>query len=165
VPLPGVPGVTVHRGFLEAFECCREEIEAAVGAQVPSTLGLYITGHSLGGALAQIASAVLERDNLAACYTFGSPRVGTLGFDRQVKCPHYRIINDWDLVPGVPPPWFRGYCHTGDPRLLTPGTRGQEALRRDRSAATRFFVDVVALILGLISRRPILTLLSDESGR
>jgi triacylglycerol lipase len=153
VPLPGVPGVTVHCGFLEAFECCREEIEAAVNAHVPSTLGLYIAGHSLGGALAQIASAVLERDNLAACYTFGSPRVGTLGFDRQVKCPHYRIINNWDLVPGVPPPWFRGYYHTGDPRLLTPGTGAQEALRRDRSVIARFFVDVAALALGLISRR------------
>jgi len=153
VPLPGMPAVTVHCGFLEAFECCRAEIEADVDAHVPSTLGLYITGHSLGGALAQIASAVLERDNLAACYTFGSPRVGTLGFDLQVKCPHYRVINDWDLVPGVPPPWFRGYCHTGDPRLLTPGTRGQEALRRDRLAAARLFVDVAALTLGLISRK------------
>jgi triacylglycerol lipase len=153
VPLPGVPGVTVHRGFLEAFESCRGEIEAAVGAYVPSTLGLYITGHSLGGALAQIASAVLERDNLAACYTFGSPRVGTVGFDLQVKCPHYRVINDWDLVPGVPWPWFRGYYHTGDPRLLTPGTQGREALRRDRTFFVRFFVDVAALALGLISRR------------
>ena len=124
VPLPGVPGVTVHRGFLEAFEYCRAEIEATVDANVPSTLGLYITGHSLGGALAQIASATLERDNLAACYTFGSPRVGTIGFDRQVKCPHYRVVNNWDLVPGVPVPWFHSYVHTGDPRLLTPRARG-----------------------------------------
>jgi hypothetical protein len=139
VPLPGVPGVTVHRGFLDAFECCRAEIGAAVDANVPSTLGLYITGHSLGGALAQIASAVLERDNLAACYTFGSPRVGTVGFDLQVKCPHYRVVNNWDLVPGVPWPLFRGYSHTGDPRLLTPATRGREALRRDR----RFFARLV----------------------
>jgi triacylglycerol lipase len=130
VPLPGVPGVMVHCGYLEVFECCRKEIEAAVNAHVPSTLGLYITGHSLGGALAQIASAVLDRDNLAACYTFGSPRVGTANFDRQVKCPHYRVTNNWDLIPGVP---LRGYRHTGDPRLLTPGTGGP--LRHDRYAS------------------------------
>jgi thioesterase domain-containing protein len=29
---------------------------------------IYITGHSLGGALAQIASAVLGDDQVAACY-------------------------------------------------------------------------------------------------
>jgi Lipase (class 3) len=69
VPLPGVEGVTVHRGFLKVFMHCRKKIEAAVDGHVPSTLPLYITGHSLGGALAQIASAVLQRDNLAACYT------------------------------------------------------------------------------------------------
>ncbi len=154
VPLPGVPGVTVHCGFLEAFTYCRGEIEAAVDTHVPSTLGLYITGHSLGGALAQIASAVLDRDNLAACYTFGSPRVGTANFDRQVKCPHYRVINNWDLVPGLPPPWFRGYRHTGDPRLLTPGTGGP--LRRDRY--TSFVVDIASLVVvSLVSRRLLIT--------
>jgi thioesterase domain-containing protein len=34
---------------------------------------IYFAGHSLGGALAQIAAAVLGDDNTAACYTFGSP--------------------------------------------------------------------------------------------
>ena len=151
-PLPQDPRVLVHRGFLEAFESCQDEIRAAV-AGLPEDLGLYITGHSLGGALAQVASAALERDTLAACYTFGSPRVGKLGFDRLVKCPHYRLVNDWDLVPGVPPPWFLGYRHSGDPRLLTPGTRGQEALRRDKVGVLGFIVDVWALLRWVVSRR------------
>ena len=106
----------------------------------------------MGGALAQIASAVLERDNLAACYTFGSPRVGTRGFDQQVKCPHYRVVNNWDLVPSLPLPWFRGYCHTGDPRLLTPGT--EWALRRDRY--TSFALDVWALVVVTLVTRKLL---------
>jgi triacylglycerol lipase len=72
-PLPGVAGVSVHRGFLGAYDCCADDILTAVNDHVPPDLGLYITGHSLGGALAQIASAALERDNIAACYTFGSP--------------------------------------------------------------------------------------------
>ncbi len=151
MPLPGVPGVEVHGGFLEAFEHCRGEIEAAVDAYVPSTLGLYIAGDCLGGALAQIASAVLERDNLAACYTFGSPKVGKVDFDRKVKCPHYRVVNNWDPIPGLPPSLYRGYRHTGDPRLLTPGT--QEALRRDRSDLSRLFVNVGAVIRWLTSRK------------
>ena len=85
---------------------------------MPSTLGFYITGHSLGGALAQIASAALIRDNLATCYTFGSPRVGTAGFDEQVKCPHYRVINNWDLVPGLPLTFFRGYRPINDDHMI-----------------------------------------------
>ena len=151
VPLEDAPAdVYVHQGFLSAFNCCRSEIKAAVDENVGPDLGLYITGHSLGGALAQIASAVLERDNLAACYTFGSPRVGTLDFDVQVKCPHYRLTNDWDIVPGVPPPWNSGYHHTGDPRLLKTGPK---LFRRDRGVVSRFLVDLVASIAGLFSNR------------
>jgi triacylglycerol lipase len=149
VPLPGVSGVMVHRGFLEVFSHCKREIEKAVNDSVPSTLGFYITGHSLGGALAQVASAALDRDNLAACYTFGSPRVGTRGFDAQVKCPHYRVINNWDLVPGLPLAFSRGYCHNGDPRLLTPNT--SFALRRDRYGG--FFYNLAAIALVTLRTR------------
>lgn len=130
VPMEGFPHVRVHKGFWEAFEAQRKAIKAAVDKHVPDTLGLYITGHSLGGALAQIASAVLERDNLAACYTYGSPRLATKRFDLDVKCPNYRLINHWDLVPGVPLPVIMGYLHAGDPRLLA-GRDPQEVLRRD----------------------------------
>jgi triacylglycerol lipase len=143
VPLPGLSGVMVHCGFLEVFGCCKAEIETAVNESVPSTLALYITGHSLGGALAQIASAALDRDNLAACYTFGSPRVGTAGLDEQIKCPHYRVINNWDLVPGLPLGFFRGHRHNGDPRLLTPKT--SFALRRERYA--NFLYNIAAIVL------------------
>ncbi|MDB5476594.1 MAG: lipase family protein [Phenylobacterium sp.] len=147
VPLKGAPvEVLVHEGFLSAFECCRAEIEAAVDKYVPADLGLYITGHSLGGALAQIASAALERDNLAACYTYGSPRVGTADFDRQVKCPHYRLINRSDLVPGVPPPSLGGYRHTGDPRLIK---KGPVLLRRDRWPPALIALDLWALLVVL----------------
>ena len=153
VPLPGISGVMVHCGFLEVFSRCKTEIEAAVDESVPSTLRLYITGHSLGGALAQIAAAALNRDNLAACYTFGSPRVGTAGFDEQVKCPHYRVINNWDLVPGF---FFRSYRHNGDPRLLTP--KRSFALRRDRYAS--FLYNIAAIVL--VTLRTSRLLINDD---
>jgi triacylglycerol lipase len=106
------------------------------------------------GAFAQIASVALDRDNLAACYTFGSPRVGTANFKQQVKCPHYRVVNNWDLVPAVPVPWFRGYRHSGEPRLLIPGTLA--ALRRDRYAS--FLYDILAiLIVTLVTRKLLIT--------
>jgi triacylglycerol lipase len=152
VPLPERPDIKVHEGFLAAFRCCETEIRAAVDSIGPD-LGLYITGHSLGGALAQIASAVLERDNLAACYTYGSPRVGQEAFDRLVKCPHYRLVNNWDIVPGVPFPSPWGYRHTGDPRLLEPSRQPEEALRQDRDPVSRYAIDIWALVVGLISRK------------
>ncbi len=145
-------GVSVHRGFWKAFQVAHADITAAVDEAVPASLPLYITGHSLGGALAQIASVVLERDNLAACYTFGSPRVATLTFDREVKCPHYRVINAWDLVPGLPAPFLR-YRHSGDPRLLAPKGGGLDALRRDRLILASFWVNVWSMIVAFFSRR------------
>jgi triacylglycerol lipase len=150
MPMPGFEAVEVHTGFWEAFEGQAADIKEAVDKHVSPDLGLYITGHSLGGALAQIASAVLERDNLAACYTFGSPRVATQNFDTCVKCPHYRVVNHWDLVPGVPlaAPW--GYQHTGDPRLLT-GSKPTEALRHDHHEAERLFVDLWSLALWTVT--------------
>jgi len=153
VPLPGASSVAVHCGFLEAFTRCRREIEAALAAAVPPTLALYIAGHSLGGALAQIASAAFNRDNLVACYTFGSPRVGTSDFAQQVKCRHYRVVNNWDLVPGVPFPSLRGYRHTGEARLLIPGIL--EALLWDRWNSG-FLTDLKAVAIRSLKSRSFL---------
>ena len=135
VTLPEHKGVCIHRGFWETYEALAAAVHELVDGAQLGDLGLYITGHSLGGALAQIASMDLERDTLAACYTFGSPRVATLDFDELVKCPHYRVVDNWDLVPGVPPPFF-GYLHSGDPRLLK-GENPAEALRRDQDVLPR----------------------------
>jgi len=145
-------GVRLHSGFWSAFAGARTEIETALAAHVPSDMPLYLTGHSLGGALALIAAAALERDNLAACYTFGCPRVATRDFDTDVKCPHYRVVNNWDLVPGVPAN-FLGYSHSGDPRLLTLRRGMIEILRRDRSPLARFFVNVFSIATVFIYRR------------
>ncbi|HEY1750305.1 MAG TPA: lipase family protein [Caulobacteraceae bacterium] len=150
IPMPGRPRIRVHRGFWDAYARLGPEIARAVDFYAPAGLGFYVTGHSLGGALAQIATAALERDNLAACYTFGSPRVATVDFDEQVKAPHYRVVDNWDLVPGVPPATpslfgVGGYRHTGDPRLLR-GPAPTEALRRDRDLVPRFVVDLASLL-------------------
>lgn len=112
----------VHEGFYKAFEGLAEDgLQAKIAAIMQSSdkRPLYITGHSLGGALAQIAAAIFSSDKIAACYTFGSPRVGNGYFDLWVKPPSYRVINHADLVPQVPV-WlpFFPYRHSGDPRYL-----------------------------------------------
>ncbi|MGJ0391399.1 MAG: lipase family protein, partial [Methylocystis sp.] len=119
----------VHKGFYNAFskmadgkEGLRLAFEKVRDAS-QGTIPIYITGHSLGGALAQIATAVFGCDQIAACYTFGSPRVGNSYFDLWVKPPSYRVENYADIVPQVPVfapqlPIPEFYRHSGDARYL-----------------------------------------------
>jgi pimeloyl-ACP methyl ester carboxylesterase len=130
----------VHAGFYAAFEKLADDTSGLrhrldeIKKETVGKIPIYITGHSLGGALAQIASAVFGDDQVAACYTFGSPRVGNPDFDLWVKVPSYRLINHADLVPQVPPPW--GYRHSGDPRYL-PERVGESPYRFEPHSYTR----------------------------
>lgn len=99
----------VHTGFLDGFNAVRKDLVGAIG-KARDSLGehgrdapIYFTGHSLGGALAQIATRELEPDSYGACYTFGAPRVANYNFFLNVKTPHYRVVNSSDIVPRVPP--------------------------------------------------------------
>jgi len=99
----------IHAGFLDAYYAVSKEIQEKVEehAEVP----LFITGHSLGGALAIVATRFLRADNLAACYTFGSPRVGDRELSREFRTPIYRVVNSADGVPRIPigsGMWFVG---------------------------------------------------------
>lgn len=98
-----LPLVKVHPGFWQAFEAVRPEIEATLSHAKLKDLPLYITGHSLGGAIAIVATHVLASDRTAACYTFGAPRVGNLAFGQCIKVPIYRFINANDIVPRLLP--------------------------------------------------------------
>ena len=66
-------------------------------------LPLFITGHSLGGALALLATRLVAPNVDGACYTFGAPRIGNYEYFRFIKTPVYRIVNSTDIVPRVPP--------------------------------------------------------------
>lgn len=144
VPLKTSLGrVRVHEGFKNAYDLIGDTIFDDMNSKVPQHLGIYITGHSFGAALAQIASAALERDTLAACYTFGAPRVGDIAFDSLVLCPHYRMVNGWDLVSTMPPPFLTPFRHNGDPRLMTDV--GRPIMRRDRNPIVKLFQTLVGL--------------------
>jgi triacylglycerol lipase len=135
--------VLVHDGFKQAYDLIGDQIFADINAKLPPHLGVYVTGHSFGAAIAQIASAALERDTLAACYTFGAPRVGDIAFDSLVLCPHYRIVNGWDLVSTMPPPFLTPFRHNGDPRLMTDV--GRPMMRRDRNPLIKLGQTLVGL--------------------
>lgn len=106
----------MHTGFHAAYEAVREDIRFEMD-QI-RTLPIYITGHSLGAALATIATWDLERDNLAACYTFGSPRVGDKNLDFKIKSPVYRVVHAADIVTSVPLMTMK-YQHVGDQMYVT----------------------------------------------
>jgi len=110
----------VHKGFIDAYKSVEDQVLA--GIKKIGSLPLYITGHSLGAALATVATQHLERDHIlrdqiAACYTFGSPRVGNREFDRDFKSAIYRVVNTTDIVTVVPL-LAMGYVHVGDVRFL-----------------------------------------------
>ncbi|MFO0921530.1 MAG: lipase family protein [Pirellulales bacterium] len=77
---------------------------------------MWFAGHSLGGAMATICAGRCKLSkipsNPEAIFTFGSPRVGNQRYINFVKIPHYRWVNNNDVVPRVPPPWL-GYRHSG----------------------------------------------------
>ena len=170
----GEGGVKMHSGFAGAYNQVREQIRKAVDG-LPEGSALYITGHSLGGALATIAARDLERDSLAACYTFGGPRVGGEEFGDDIRTPVYRVVNAADGVPRVPPAFliyiiafafslfnqkiadaiekkFCGYKHVGDMRYLTACDGNLQSLKVIPNLAMPF--RVWRMVTRMISKGP-----------
>ncbi|KEF43153.1 MAG: lipase [Cyanobium sp. CACIAM 14] len=98
VAAPG--GGRAHAGFLAAFEKVRDRLESAL-ARYPG-LPLYLTGHSLGAALALVATRYLGSDSTGATYTFGCPRAGDDHFFAPIRTPIYRVVNAADGVTRIP---------------------------------------------------------------
>ena len=92
----------VHLGFASALRRTWDKI-----ARVLDVVGgkpLFLTGHSMGGALAVLAACRLAKLGITpvATYTYGSPRVGDPAFCAGYALRTYRIVNRMDLVPEMP---------------------------------------------------------------
>ena len=98
----------VHSGFQESLDDLWKDIISFTDKYEHHRL--YFAGHSLGGALATLAAA---RINKCTVYTFGSPRVGGPRFVKNIKCTHYRFMNNNDIVCRIPPAWL-GFRHHGE---------------------------------------------------
>lgn len=115
---------SVHKGFHEATNSAFLEVAREIyRPDFPPVDKFIFTGHSLGGAIAELFVGARLRGNepTHGLYTFGAPRVGDAdyqkAFDRYVrgpqKIPHpsfrlhvHRAINNRDLVPALPPEWL-----------------------------------------------------------
>ncbi len=146
-------GGRVHAGFEESLDAVWPALIEILDEPEARDLPIWFTGHSLGGALAVLSadrfarradvtgdepadSAGSSLPRVAGVYTFGCPRVGDTDF-RQGFAPRvFRMINDLDMVPHLPPKDVlpgKSYCHVGDVSCLeTDGklARGTEPWRR-----------------------------------
>lgn len=115
----------IHAGFGHAIRDAWNTIRQALDNLIPppdlapgrtQEPTLWLTGHSLGGALAVVAGAAFSMwsgapiRSVNGIYTFGQPRVGLYKFcgsyDHVLSQKTFRFVNDKDLVPRVP---FRGW--------------------------------------------------------
>jgi len=115
---------SVHVGFFRVYASVRDEVVALlqsrleVCAQEGKRAKVYVTGHSLGGAvaclcaldLASLGGNTSDPASLAlrdpCVYTFGSPRIGNAAFRSiyNVLVPGtFRMVGVRDIVPTLPP--------------------------------------------------------------
>jgi len=158
----------VHEGFAVALDSVWVDVMSLLNYARRLNQAVWVTGHSLGGALATLAASRLPihlRPTRVA--TFGQPRVAdsrfSTNYDRDgVGARHLRFVNHLDVVPTVPPRIVPGtfppafYTHVGQLRyfdeygklIYRPGeTLGAASLLHDLLAPlANFEQDAAALI-------------------
>ena len=118
-------GIRLHKGFRDAATTIMQIIDTSMTTRgvvqgqsrtYPLEHTVHVTGHSLGGAVAQIIGMWLhKRGKNVQVYSFGSPKVSDQVLSGG-QPTHWRISNPVDPIPFTPP-W--PYRHTGlfiDPR-------------------------------------------------
>jgi hypothetical protein len=129
-------GAAVHHGFLRQVRRMRERLRSRLDAALGSSavgMPMFVTGHSLGGAIAPLVALCLAHDlglKLAAAYLFESPRAGNREWSAWWNGQHgrrtHRVVvvrrGVADLVTRVPPSSC-GWWHIGRPQMIRDGYR------------------------------------------
>jgi hypothetical protein len=135
---------------------------------------LYITGHSLGAAMAVLAAAKIWKDEARAIrnalhgiYTFGQPAVGDAAFVKEFAPLFgdklFRHAYGYDVVPHLPPVTTGDYQHFGSVRI-TNGTKDAWTEPSKASQQARDLVLTIATCLAsFVGRR--IPLLSHLEAR
>ncbi len=108
----------VHQGFAAVYLTIRDSVIAGVDAAKAGATSMWVTGHSLGGAIAILSALDFAKNAVPPLapqlYTFAGPRVGDNTFrdlfDATIPLC-YRVVNRWDIVPQLPPPPI--FIHAG----------------------------------------------------
>ncbi len=121
--IPGKGGGHVHRGFKAALEAVSDDMAKAVRKFLDRGQPVFVTGHSLGAALAGLAVGASKTEGvpIAGLYTYGMPRVGNKyyreKFEQNFGKRAFRVVNNNDAVTRVPPRTI-GYQHVGVVKYL-----------------------------------------------
>jgi hypothetical protein len=98
-----------HKGFVGALAMIWDPVYEAVTTEMKAKeRPLWLTGHSLGGALAMLAAWMFSRKfvNVHQVYTYGAPmvcnKVGCAAFDKAFPDKVFRFVNCTDPVPMLP---------------------------------------------------------------
>jgi hypothetical protein len=113
-------GAKVHSGFAMQWASVKSRVFDELEQIGPDRI--LLTGHSLGGACAMIASTdIIERfpGVPVEMITFGAPRCGNTAYSERVAknvsvCT--RVVHDNDIVPSMPTVAL-GYAHSATPWL------------------------------------------------
>lgn len=139
-------GGQYHRGFAESFQAIWPELEKVYWMKRrQKKRPVFITGHSLGGALATCCAALFNDEDwpYMGLYTFGSPRcVGKHAarvFNIESKDKTFRFQNSSDIVTRMPSRAM-GYRHTGQNMFID----GDGVIQTDPGTWARF-VDFVSV--------------------
>jgi hypothetical protein len=125
---PTHPGAQVHAGFLKVSNLGMTALEPLLDAiRSDPASELIITGHSLGGAAAEVLGARLVDAGVPpakfSVYSFGAPAVGTEGFVRSYdgRFSAYRVHNPKDPISGSVALGALGFRHVGQDIGLSEG--------------------------------------------
>ena len=115
----------VHTGFYKSIDLLWPQIKEVLEKYYYGKPNkLFVTGHSLGAAMATVGAARIEAELLmhpVSVYTFGSPRV----FDQMAANTYnaimgsrtFRIVNNNDVVTDIPFEMM-GFSHVGSFKYL-----------------------------------------------
>tara|TARA_E500000331_G_scaffold164754_1_gene159634 strand:+ start:242 stop:1231 length:990 start_codon:yes stop_codon:yes gene_type:complete len=112
--------IWIHSGFYNQLHT--DNIHLCIISKVQCILNehpeykLFVTGHSLGGALATLFGYILahEFEVFVTVVSFASPRIGNYywkkSFEEKPNLKHFRVTNNRDLIVGTP---TINYYHVG----------------------------------------------------
>ena len=117
VPVDICSGCTASQGFWESWKEARPGVMTALKTAASSHPNnrVIVTGHSLGGAIANFAAAEMRNSGtIVDLYTYGAPRVAGRSLSNYITNQNaggnYRVTHKDDPVPRLPPV-FLGFVH------------------------------------------------------
>lgn len=102
--------VKINKAMWDKYEEIQEDINSVLKEDKKGVDEVIFTGHSLGGAIAQI-SALVNKGN---CVTFGAPHVGDAEYKKECDAvihDNVRVVVNQDIIPKIK--FNDELCHSG----------------------------------------------------